>query len=123
VTDAVSYWTILSQGSDTAGFWLSPATSGGFTLNPDGGLALWGVPILWHPNFNEYTGTTKAAIAADWRAFRFYRGMEFRIDSSDVAGERWDRNEIGFRAEQEIGFNAYPGVFTGAAQLITGIIP
>lgn len=123
LTDAVTYWTILSQGSDTAGYWLDPKTSGGFTINADGGLALWGVPIVYHPNFDSYTGSTKAAIAADFRAFRFYRGSEFRIDTSDQAGTRWDLNLIGFRGEQEVAFTARPGVLTGAAQLITGLIP
>ena len=49
--------------------------------------------------------------------------MEFRIDSSDVAGTRWDTNLIGFRGEEEIGFNAYPAVFVGAMELITSVIP
>ena len=75
------------------------------------------------PNFNTNTGTTKRAIVADWKAFKFYRGMEFRVDTSDVAGDRWDKNLIGFRGEEEIGINAKSSVFVGAAQLITGVIP
>lgn len=123
VTDAITYWKILSQGSDTAGFWLDPRASGGFTFSPEGGLMLWGVPILWDPNFNTNTGTTKAAIAADWSAFKLFRGMEFRIDVSDQAGTRWDANLIGYRGECEIGINASTGVNVGAAQLITALIP
>ena len=123
VMDAVTYWSILSQGSDTAGFWLDPRASGGFTFNPDGGLMLWGVPILWDPNFDTNTNTTKRAIAADWSQFKLYRGMEFRIDTSDQAGTRWDANLIGYRGECEIGFNASTGVAVGAAQLITALIP
>jgi hypothetical protein len=43
--------------------WLDPRQSGGFTFNAQGGLELWGVPILWDPNFDTNTGTTKRAIA------------------------------------------------------------
>ena len=84
---------------------------------------LWGVPILWDPNFDTNTNTTKRAIAADWSQFKLYRGMEFRIDTSDQAGTRWDANLIGYRGECEIGFNASTGVAVGAAQLITALIP
>ena len=60
---------------------------------------------------------------ANGRRAKFYRGMEFRVDSTDVAGERWDRNLVGFRGELEFGFNAMPAVITGAFQLVTGVIP
>lgn len=123
VTDAVTYWTAVSQGTDEAGFFLSPTSAnGGFTIDATGGLSYWGVPVRYSPNFNTFTGTTKAAIAIDGSAFRAYRGMEFRIDSSDVAGSRWDNNLVGFRGEMEMGFNAERGVHVGAAQLMTGVI-
>ena len=95
VTDAVTYFTIISQGSDNAGYWLDPRNSGGFTFNVQGGLTLWGVPLLWDPNFDNNTGTTKCAIAADWTVFKLYRGLEFRVDMSEEAGTRWDQNLIG----------------------------
>jgi HK97 family phage major capsid protein len=123
VTDTLTYWTILSEGSDTAGFWLDPRASGGFTFDASGGLLLWGVPILCDPAFNTNTGTTKRAIAADWSVFKLYRGMEFRVDTSDQAGTRWDANLVGYRGEEEIGFNASTGVNVGCAQLITALIP
>jgi HK97 family phage major capsid protein len=123
VMDAVTYFDLLSQGSDTAGFWADPVRSGGFTFDLNGALHLWGVPILWDPQFDKNTGTTKAAIAADWTAFKLFRGMEFRIDVSDQAGTRWDANLIGYRGECEIGMNASTGVNVGAAQLITALIP
>jgi HK97 family phage major capsid protein len=124
VTDSTSFFSILGQGSDAAGFWVDP-TGGptGFTRTASGGIAFWGIPLFYDTTLNVNTGTTKIAIAANWKKFKFYRGMEFRIDTSDVAGTRWDQNLIGFRGEEEIGFNAYPGIITGAAQLVTGIIP
>lgn len=123
LVDSTTYWTAIAQGSDTAGFWVSP-TGGptGFTRTESGGLAFWGVPIFYDTNLGT-NAATKIAIAADWKAFKLYRGMEFRIDSSDVAGDRWDKNLIGFRAEEEIGFNAETPVHVGAAQLLTAVIP
>ena len=78
---------------------------------------------LTDANFDQNTGTTKALIAAEWSAFKLYRGQEFRIDSSDQAGTRWDQNLVGFRGEQEIGFHAGTAVEAGAAQLVTAVIP
>lgn len=123
LVDATTYWTMIAQGSDAAGFWVSP-TGGptGFTRTESGGLAFWGVPIYYDTNLGT-NAATKIAIAAEWNAFKLYRGMEFRIDSSDVAGDRWDKNLIGFRGEEEIGFNAETPVHVGAAQLMTAVIP
>lgn len=123
VVDAVTFWAIIAQGTDTAGFWQSP-TGGptGFTKTASGGIAYWNVPLYYDANLNDNTGTTKRAIVGEWDALKMYRGMEFRIDSSDVAGTRWDQNLIGFRAEEEIGLHAGTAVNTGAFQLITGII-
>ncbi len=123
VMDAVSYWTLFSQGSDSAGFWLSDLLGAGFVVGPDNGLRWRGVPIYFDANFDTNTSTTKAAIVGDWKALKFYRGMEFRIDSSDIAGNRWDENLIGYRGEEEYGVNADTAVAVGAFQLITGIIP
>ncbi len=124
VVDAVTYWTVISQGSDAAGFWVSP-TQGptGFTRTESGGLAFWGTPIYYDANFNSNSSTTKVAIAGEWDKLKLYRGLEFRIDSSDVAGTRWDYNLIGFRGEEEIGFNALTAVATGAMQYATAVIP
>lgn len=125
--DSATYWTLLAQGSDTAGFWLDPKASGGFTIDASGGLSYWGVPIRHSPNFDAYVvaagGASKCALAIEGKAFKLYRGSEFRIDSSDVAGTRWDKNLVGFRGEMELGFNAETGVHTGAAQLLTAVIP
>jgi hypothetical protein len=84
---------------------------------------MWNVPIFADPNFDSYTGTSKALIAAEWPAFRLYRGMEFRVEASDQAGTRWDQNLIGYRGEEEIGFHAGTAIEAGAAQLVTAVIP
>jgi hypothetical protein len=103
----VTFYTATRQGSDTAGFWVDPAGGPtGFNIGGNGQVRFWDVPIYADPNFDSYTSTTKALIAADWSQFRLYRGLEFRVDSSDVAGNRWDTNLVGFRGEEEIGFHA-----------------
>lgn len=123
VLDAVTYFTIVGQGTDTAGFWVSP-TGGptGFTRTDSGQVSFWGVPMYWDANYNTNTGTTKGCIMGDFKQAKLYRGLEFRIDTSDVAGSRWDNNLIGFRGEEEIGINATAAVYVGAFQLCTSII-
>jgi HK97 family phage major capsid protein len=123
VTDATTFWTAIGQGSDTAGFWVSPAGGPtGFTRTQSGGLSFWGVPVYYDANLGT-NAATKIAIGGEWDKLKLYRGMEFRIDTSDVAGTRWDLNLIGFRGEEEIGFHAGSAVATGAMQLITAVIP
>ena len=128
VTDPATFWAIAVEGSDTGGFFAGGSALAG-AIGPagvrwiDGTLTFWGVPLLFDANFDSYTGTTKAALMADFKAFKFYRGSEFRIDTSDVAGTRWDMNLLGVRGEQEIGFNASAGVAVGAAQWISAIVP
>jgi HK97 family phage major capsid protein len=123
VVDSTTYFTALAQGSDTAGFWVDPSGGPlGFTRTQSGGIAFWGIPIFYDTNLGT-NASTKIAIAAEWDAFKLYRGMEFRIDSSDVAGTRWDQNLVGFRGEMELGFNADTAVHVGAAQLLTAVIP
>ncbi len=123
VVDHTTYFAALAQGSDNAGFWVNPAGGPtGFSRNQSGQLTFWGIPIVYDVNLGT-NATTKIAIAAEWKAFKLYRGMEFRIDSSDVAGDRWDKNLIGFRGEMELGFNAETAVHVGAAQLMTSVIP
>ena len=122
VVDATTFWTAIGQGTDTAGFWVNP-TGGptGFTRTASGALSFWGVPIYYDANLGS-NATTKIAIGGEWDALKLYRGMEFRIDTSDVAGTRWDYNLIGFRGEEEIGFHAGSAVAVGAMQLVTSVI-
>lgn len=124
VVDSTTFWTAIDQGSDTAGFWVNPAGGPtGFTRTASGALSYWGVPVYYDANLNTNTGTTKIAIGGEWSQLKLYRGMELRIDTSDQAGTRWDLNLIGFRGEEEIGFNASSAVSVGALQLITSTIP
>jgi HK97 family phage major capsid protein len=122
VVDATTFWTILGQGTDTAGFWVDPESGPtGFTRTASGGLAFWGVPLYYDANLGANT-TTKIAIGGQWDTLKLYRGMEFRIDTSDTAGTRFDYNLIGFRGEEEIGIHAGTAVGVGAFQLTTSII-
>lgn len=124
VVDHTTYFTALAQGSDAAGFWADPAGGPvkGFGRNDAGQLTFWGTPILYDTNLGT-NATTKILIAGEWDAAKLYRGMEFRIDTSDSAGDRWDKNLVGFRGEMELGFNAETPVHVGAFQLMTAVIP
>ncbi len=121
VVDATTYWTIVAQGTDTAGFWVAPEVGPtGFTRTASGSISFWGVPIYWDSNLAA-NSTTKIALIAQWDVLKLYRGMEFRIDVSDTAGTRFDYNLIGFRGEEEIGFDARTALGVGALQLVTSI--
>jgi HK97 family phage major capsid protein len=122
VVDATTYWQIASQGTDTAGFWLTPSGGpSGFSMS-GGKLSFWNVPILYDANLDANT-TARTAIAGDWKALKIYRGLEFRVDSSDVAGTRWDQNLVGFRGEEEFAVHAGTAVNTGAFQLGVSFSP
>jgi hypothetical protein len=60
---------------------------------------------------------------AQFKAFTLYRGQSYRVDTSHQAGTRWDLNVTGFRGGEEIGFDARPAVYAGAAQTITDLLP
>ena len=132
VCDATTYFTAAGQGSDYVGAWDTPefgpdapgsgAIIPGYGRTPSGGLTYWGIPLYYDTNMGT-SATTKIVIGADFSVFKLYRGMEFRIDTSDQAGTRWDQNLIGFRGEEEIGFHAGTGIGIGAAQMYTSVIP
>jgi hypothetical protein len=63
------------------------------------------------------------AIVGEFSAAALYIGDDYRVDVSSEAGHRWDRNLTGFRAEEEIAFNADASVLAGPFQGITGLIP
>ena len=50
-----------------------------------------------------------------------FTGQDFRIDVSSEAGNRFDQNITGFRAEEEFGFNAEPYVRTGKFLKVLGL--
>ena len=127
VVDANAYWDILGQGTDAAGFFVpaveSATTISGFQMTPDGTLRWHGVPVIYDANLDSNTGQTGLAIAGEWDELKIYRGTEFRIDTSDQAGTRWDYNLVGFRGEQEFGVNAATAVTVGAFQYLTALVP
>lgn len=122
VVDATTFSTTIAQGTDAAGFFVNPAGGPtGFRMTDSGQLTFWGVPVYFDANLGA-NATTKIAIGGEWDALKLYRGIEFRIDSSDVAGSRWDDNLVGFRGEEEIGIHAGTAVSVGAFQLLTAAI-
>lgn len=108
VMNAGDYAHSFVQGADTAGFW----------IDENGNQRILGLPIV---TTTALTGGT--AIVGDFRAATLFVGDDYRVDVSSEAGDRWDKNLTGFRAEEEIGFNADPPVLAGAFQRITGLVP
>jgi len=125
VMDYQTYFTLWESGSDQAGFFASGAAmSGARALSVQNGqLYVWGCPVFYDPQFNSYTGSSKHCIVGDWKALRVFMGSEFRIDSSNIAGTRWDQNLTGYRGEAEIAVHAGAAVATGAFQLVKAIVP
>lgn len=119
---ATSYWAMLSQGTDEAGFWFAGSRQGGTPegIDPFTLISPFGIPV--YPDASSLAGTDDL-IVGDWKALKLYFGESYRVDSSDVAGDRWDKNLIGFRGEEEIGLDARPAVYAGAFQFVADIIP
>ena len=126
VLSASSYWTMLSQGTDTAGFFFNPA-AGPDAINAPAGTLIspFGIPV--YPDAAADLQGTAAVIdnlvVGNWKKLKIYFGESYRVDSSDVAGTRWDTNLTGFRGEEELGFDARPAVYAGHFQAITDITP
>lgn len=124
VMSAAAYWTMLAQGTDSAGFFFAPST-GPADIRPGTLVTAFGLPI--YPDAAaDLQGTaavTDNLVIANWRAFKIYYGQSYRVDTSSVAGTRWDYNITGFRGEMEMGFDARPVVYSGHAQMITDILP
>jgi HK97 family phage major capsid protein len=105
---------------------LGSSGSGGWVFDPATGAAgsppitsVWGVPIVRDPNWPAaYAGT---AVIVDKSAPEIFTGSEYRIDVSSEAGNRFDQNITGFRAEEEFAFNALPVIATGRAHKVTGL--
>lgn len=119
VVDPVTYWEIASEG-------LGTSYAGGWAVDPAGGAAAnppitsaWGVPLKSDPNWPAAEVGTGLLI--DRTEPTIFLGQEFRIDVSGEAGNRFDQNITGFRAEEEFAFNAEPVVRTGRAQKVIGL--
>lgn len=118
---AAAYWNMISQGTDTAGFFMAPS-GGPLSIRVDGlggGASPWGIPV--YPE-TQLAGTDDLLVG-EWSALEVFYGDTYRVDTSDEAGDRWDKNLVGFRGEQEIGLDARAAVFAGAFQFIADIAP
>lgn len=121
VVNSGDYWTNIASGADAAGFYVDPA-GGGFNFTPSGvgttDSGPWGIRVRHSPNM-----PTDSAVLGEFRSTLFLRGDGYRVDVSTEAGDRWDKNLTGFRAEEEIAFDARPTVYTGRFQRVTNILP
>lgn len=117
VVNASDFWVMAAQGTDTAGFFLSPA-AGPSQINPTiGRMSIWGLPV-----YADINMPTDNLVVGEWRSATLYTGQTYRVDVSDQAGTRWDKNETGFRGEEELGFNADAYVTAGLFQRITNLL-
>jgi HK97 family phage major capsid protein len=125
VLSATSYWNMLRQGSDSAGFWFATQERNPASVAPGTLVSPFGIPV--YADADADLEATSAVIdnlvVANWKKFKLYFGESYRVDSSDEAGTRWDTNLTGFRGEEEMGFDARPAVYAGYAQMITDIVP
>jgi HK97 family phage major capsid protein len=87
-------------------------------VDENGGNRILGLPIV-----TTTAIPSKTAIVGDFKAATLFVGDQFRIDVSNEAGDRWDKNLTGFRGEEEMAFNADPPVLAGAFQAVTTLIP
>lgn len=124
VMNAGDFWRTLAYGSDTAGFWVAPA-SGPASVNAAGfqngapALRYWSNQMGIYPDANMPTDNL---VVGQWKGAELYLGDDYRLDTSTEAGDRWDKNLTGFRAEEEIAFNASPYVSAGLFQRITNSV-
>lgn len=124
VTSMARYWDMVSQGTDEAGFFFSPL-NGPTNIRPNTLMSPFGIPV-YGDAAADLLGTgavTDNLVVADWKAFKLFFGESYRVDSSDVAGTRWDTNITGFRGEEEMGFDARPAVYAGYAQIVLDVAP
>ena len=118
-----TFWTMVSQGTDTAGFFFNPAEGPG-QINANGApsFSVFGIRVL--PDANMVAaGATDDLLIGEFGTANLYIGDDYRVDVSSEAGDRWDKNLTGFRAEEEIGFNADPYVVSGHFQRILDVVP
>lgn len=118
VMATADFWQLVTDqlGSGAGGYAVGPNAAAIDPGSPNSAIRVFGVPVLRDPAM-----TAGTAILGEWNAAQLFIGDEYRVDVSDEAGTRWDRNITGFRAEEEIAFNATPYVSMGMFQRITGL--
>lgn len=116
-----AYAAMVSQGTDTAGFFFA-GLSGPATVNldvPFGTLVSpWGIPVYVDSQLAD-----DQLVVGQWKAAKVYFGQDYRLDTSSEAGERWDRNETGYRCELDMAFDGRAAVAAGAFQQVTDLLP
>lgn len=118
VLSATSYWAMLAEGTDEAGFFFSPA-NGPEGIRPGTLVSPFGIPVYPDSQLSQ----SDDLIVGDFSQLKVFIGDSFRIDSSSVAGNRWDENETGFRGEMEIGLDARAALFAGALEKVADVVP
>lgn len=116
------FWDMLSQGTDTAGFFFDPSQgpSGIDATVPN--VRVFGLRVFPDGAMVE-AGASDDLLVGDMRSASLFVGDDYRVDVSTEANDRWDKNLTGFRAEEEIGFNADPYVASGFFQRVLDIQP
>ena len=112
-----AFWALAAEGTNEAGFFLSP-TGGPTDINPRSIISPFGIPV-----YQSTEMPSDDLLVGQFKRAQFFVGDDFRVDTSTEAGDRWDKNLTGFRAEEEIGFNADPYVVAGYFTRITDVIP
>jgi HK97 family phage major capsid protein len=123
VMNAGDFWRTLAYGSDSAGFWVAPA-AGPASVNVAGFQNGQPALRLWANNLGivpDPTMPSDSLVVGQFKGAELYIGEDVRIDTSTEAGDRWDKNLTGFRAEEEMGFNADPYVAAGLFQRVTDV--
>ena len=116
------FWTMIAQGTDSAGFFFSPQ-QGPPGINAGRGTLMapfgaFGVRVAHSPSM-----TTDKLVVGEFKSAELFFGEGYRVDTSDQAGTRWDYNLTGFRGEEEMAFNADPYVASGMFQLVADLVP
>ena len=118
VIHSTAFWTAAAQGTDSAGFFYNPAGGPGGINATQGTLSYFGLRVEADSNIPN-----DDLLVGQFRGAKFYAGEAFRVDVSNEAGDRWDKNLTGFRGEEEFAFNADPYVLAGRFQRILDILP
>lgn len=124
VMNAGDFWTFMAQGADAAGFYIAP-NGGAATVNAVGSFENGGGPVMriWGlPVFSDTNMPADSLVVGAWKECELYIGPDLRIDTSSEAGTRWDQNLTGFRAEEDMAFNADPYVNAGYFQRIVDAV-
>jgi len=120
ILNAATFWQMTRQGADAAGFYIAgangPVSIPG--IRPGTVLTPFGIPVIPISSV-----PTDDLIVGEFSALKMFIGESFRVDTSDQAGDRWDKNLVGFRGEMELGLDARPAVFAGAFEYVADVTP